>query len=177
MGQYYKGVIIRDNEKQVYETIINGEWEGCKLMEHSRFNNDYVNAIMFMLKNAPAKVAWVGDYADNAENYWNEPAIETLTAKDFNSLVLYLVNHSKKEYIVLNMYYIDNARASNSYWVIHPLPLLTAVGNGRGGGDYRGINQELVGSWAFDTIELMEWDKWKSIKNDYNELRVIFKEG
>jgi hypothetical protein len=35
----------------------------------------------------------------------------------------------------------------------HPLPLLTAEGNGRGGGDYRG-ESPLIGSWARDVISV-----------------------
>jgi hypothetical protein len=37
---------------------------------------------------------------------------------------------------------------------IHPLSLLTAEGNGRGGGDYRGAHEDLVGSWARDVISV-----------------------
>ena len=36
--------------------------------------------------------------------------------------------------------------------VTHPLPILTAVGNGDNGGDYHGNHQELVGTWADDVI-------------------------
>lgn len=42
----------------------------------------------------------------------------------------------------------------NNGWTVHPLPLLTAEGNGRGGGDYHEQNPdiELVGTWARDSI-------------------------
>ena len=40
--------------------------------------------------------------------------------------------------------------------MIHPLPLLTSVGNGRGGGDYRGTLQDEVGTWAGDLIETQD---------------------
>jgi len=34
-------------------------------------------------------------------------------------------------------------------WRIHPLPLLTCEGNGRGGGDYHGEDpNHLIGRWA-----------------------------
>jgi hypothetical protein len=36
----------------------------------------------------------------------------------------------------------------------HPLPILTAEGNGRGGGDYRGADEDLVGTWARDVISV-----------------------
>jgi hypothetical protein len=49
------------------------------------------------------------------------------------------------------------------------LPLLTAEGNGRGGGDYRGENENLIGSWARDIISVeME------IPDGYDELVCEF---
>jgi hypothetical protein len=36
---------------------------------------------------------------------------------------------------------------------LHPLPILTCEGNGRGGGDYFG-NYAYVGAWARDLISL-----------------------
>ena len=45
----------------------------------------------------------------------------------------------------------------NDTWemCINPLPLLTACGNGRGGGDYHDCypDYDKVGAWAFDLIE------------------------
>ena len=37
-------------------------------------------------------------------------------------------------------------------WIIHPLPILCASGNGQSGSDYYGINEDLVGTWAYDRI-------------------------
>ena len=41
------------------------------------------------------------------------------------------------------------------YWVYSPISLLTAIGNGRGGGDYYG-NNRMVGEWAGDKVYLSE---------------------
>jgi len=68
----------------------------------------------------------------------------------------FLVNHTKKVCIDLK------AETGEGYWddtkkcpmIIHPLPLLTCSGNGRGGGDYSGSNMKLVGCWAGDVISL-----------------------
>jgi hypothetical protein len=38
---------------------------------------------------------------------------------------------------------------------VHPLPLLTCSGNGRGGGDYC-LDDERVGIWAFDRIGITD---------------------
>ncbi len=76
----------------------------------------------------------------------------------------YLVNHDKKVFV-------DKTKVpkDSDGWQIHPLPLLTCEGNGRGGGDYRG-DSSLVGSWARDIISV---EGLKSeIPKDYTE--VIF---
>ena len=53
--------------------------------------------------------------------------------------------------------YVDKNKvpkdASNWGWKLHPLPLLTCEGNGRGGGDFHGSN-ELIGTWARDVISV-----------------------
>lgn len=57
-------------------------------------------------------------------------------------------------------------------WVTHPLPLLTAIGNGRGGGDYHGTNESMVGMWAMDLLSFTE-DRPSS----KNEVLIPFIEG
>ena len=56
----------------------------------------------------------------------------------------YLINHTKKICLLM---------PKDTYWAIHPLPLLTAISNGRGGGDYRG-DFDKVGEWWGDLIEI-----------------------
>jgi hypothetical protein len=102
--------------------------------------------------------------------------IEEKTSME-NSLTLCIVNHTKKEYVDVFNYVFENGRNDSEGWFIfHPLPLLTAIGNGYGGGDYYGLNmKEYVGYWACDEIEIMKWvdkDKYP----DYKELKVRFKE-
>jgi hypothetical protein len=58
----------------------------------------------------------------------------------------YIVNHTKKLYA--------NILKISKNLELHPLALLTAEGNGRGGGDYYGINHELCGCWARDSISM-----------------------
>ena len=58
----------------------------------------------------------------------------------------YLVNYTMKQYCIVPEF------DSNKHQV-HPLPLLTCFGNGRGSGDYRKENKR-VGLWAFDRIGL-----------------------
>jgi hypothetical protein len=86
--------------------------------------------------------------------------------KDFKILPIakakYIVNHDKKQFV-------DKTKvpADGDGWKIHPLPLLTCEGNGRGGGDFRG-ESDLVGSWARDIISIES--KKADIPKGYTEL-------
>lgn len=73
---------------------------------------------------------------------------------------MYLINHSTKEYLDLDLY-IDRCTVKDGNWVgycVNPLPLLTACGNDRGGGDFHNspnsVGYENVGIWTFDLLEL-----------------------
>ena len=81
----------------------------------------------------------------------------------------YLINHSANEYVDLGKFQKENGWVESwtdrdgqkvSYWMaVHPLPLLTACGNNRGGGDYheKYPDYDLVGIWAFDLIEFASY--------------------
>jgi hypothetical protein len=56
-------------------------------------------------------------------------------------------------------------------YVIHPLPLLTAEGNGRGGGDYRGNYNNLCGIWSRDSISVAN-----EVPEGYTALECNFRE-
>jgi hypothetical protein len=117
-------------------------------MEHSWIENDFVNAVLGELR-VPKKIVWAGDYADNEEGIEENlfGLIEEKIKPPVLSKLRYLVNHSKKEYVDLG----DLPKDSDD-WIIHPLPLLTCEGNGRGGGDFRDEN-DFVGVWARDLIQ------------------------
>ena len=178
MGQYYTPIILMEN----------GEWfrflshnydNGLKLMEHSYQGNNFINVVLNELVDNPSRLAWVGDYAEISDckseiqidfvnqekisEYYNPPMVE-------NDLPQVYINHSKMEYFVL-----ENVDIVEDNWgcKIHPLPLLTAMGNGYGGGDYRGINQNLCGIWACDIIEISN-----NIPNGYIDISndIEFKE-
>lgn len=83
----------------------------------------------------------------------------------------YLVNHTKKEFI-------DKSKTpkDDDGWCIHPLPLMTCEGNGRGGGDFRGrtSDDKLVGIWARDIIGVTT--KKSDIPKDFKEIIFDLKE-
>jgi hypothetical protein len=54
----------------------------------------------------------------------------------------FIVNHTKKQYV------------TKAGRLFHPLSLLTAEGNGLGGGDYKGSCEDLIGIWARDLISV-----------------------
>jgi hypothetical protein len=88
--------------------------------------------------------------------------VAPLTAK-------YLVNHDKKQFINKT-----KTPKDSDGWKIHPLPLLTCEGNGRGGGDFfvstekKQGNVELIGVWARDKISVVS--KKAEIPKGFTEL-------
>ena len=149
---------------------------GLKLMEHSYRKNGFVNAFETLIADNPQRVVWAGDYADN------EPD-QKITVKEEKELngVKYLVDVEeevnlyglcdddtkiipkarRKEYrFVINhtkKCYVDKRKVPkfNDGWQLHPLPILTCEGNGRGGGDFRG-ESSLIGLWARDLISVSD---------------------
>lgn len=190
MGQYYKAYVKRENENP----IVLRSWDydnGAKLMEHSWLGNDFVNAVYILIDKEPARVGWVGDYSNEVgcdeeiyETCWSEDAINTFVTVSCNFFVEneeivgkgFLINHSKKEFIDLKNYAI--AAIDSWKMVANPLPLLTAIGNGLGGGDYHesDINYELVGYWFMDEIEYDPGDRMFPADYKNITLEAIFKE-
>lgn len=74
----------------------------------------------------------------------------------------YLINHDKKEFVNKT-----KVPKGGDGWRIHPLPLLTCEGNGRGGGDFRG-ESDLIGAWARNLIEVST--KKSVIPKGYKEI-------
>ena len=160
---------------------------GAKLMEHSYIGNSFVEAVEFLLIDdgegnkgrwSGNKIVWAGDYA-NAEPLGANNLYSLAEEKDKLKMLIeavpenyhYLVNWDKKQFV-------DKTKCNpiNGVWnikglKIHPLPLLTADGNGRGGGDYNGEGIDYVGTWARDRISLM-----KEIPEDFTEIRPNFDE-
>lgn len=140
-----------------------GCFSGMKLTEHSWVENDFVNGVVELIEENPSTVAWVGDYADDSDDFDGNYTEEVYASawhddchdRPFARMPVthgdgHIVNHCKREYIDLERYVAANMQNG---WCVHPLPLMTAIGNGHGGGDYRGNDMHLVGRWAMDLIE------------------------
>lgn len=171
MGQYYFAVILDDEWDIVAWMNACAYDEGLKLMEHAYLTSAFVNAVEFSLSPEGAyyksRVVWAGDYADDEQRYYKKN-LHALCNDDETKLIRpdvrsatkyrYIVNHTKRQYV-------DKRKAHN----FHPLPLLTAEGNGRGGGDLQDA-PPFVGSWARDVISVEE----ELPEEDFQELAFVF---
>ena len=151
MGQYYKPTSV-DKMESLYSHDYGNM---SKLMEHSYIDNDFVNIAEYMLSPEgdwyKHSFVWAGDYADEEEsgnNLYSDANEIKLKNYSEESSGKYIVNHTKKEYVDKEIVPKDTEG-----WSVHPLPLLTCEGNGRGGGDYR-RNNRYIGDWARDEISI-----------------------
>jgi len=181
MGQYFKACFInakKDKVKEYFESWDTND--GSKLMEHSYVRNHFVMNVTYKMINSPKRLVWAGDYGDEVvgeDNYYmlcdkaeeSQNDIEmNVIEQALNENTIY-INHDKKEWFDLKKQTIPDMKGWNG--VAHPLPILTADGNGRGGGDYDGAHMELVGTWKGDLIEVSD-----TIPENYKEIEPWFTE-
>jgi hypothetical protein len=165
MGQYYRAIII-DKDGKILGWIcprkISCSSGGAELLEHSYLGSRFVSAFEFTLSPQgsfhKSRVVWAGDYADcevghDSNLYSQCPDHLHIAAQgEDTSVYRFIVNHTKRHYVDKNKVKVF----VNCYGdIVHPLPLLTAEGNGRGGGDFRG-ESPLIGLWARDVISIEE---------------------
>jgi hypothetical protein len=193
MGQYYYAVIGRVNTDNTFAI---DRWvhphrfgNGLKLMEHSYVGNEVVNRVEKELMGQRAAVVWAGDYADlekgSDENLYiecgkNEDK-QLLPPKQVKSIwkddcgerrspdARFIVNHTARQWCE-----IPSSRNGKTGLVVHPLPLLTAEGNGRGGGDYHGP-EKYVGLWARHYLEVVP-ELTFEVESMYEEIVPDFNE-
>jgi len=203
MGQYYAPVNI-DRMEHINTHDYN---EGLKLMEHSYVGNNLMNVIEELLAPGGSwhkcRLVWAGDYMDdgafltpeqergyakkgfnpanaNLHHYVLKCGIKIVPPnKDKHDRYnRYLANHTKKMYVDL---WECPREEANWDMKIHPLPLLTSSGNGRGGGDYHypegdfldPDGKPVVGSWAGDSISV---ERHKAQVGRYGKLTPNFTE-
>ena len=163
MGQYYKPINLDD--KQWLSTYDYDDAE--KLMEHSWIGNIFVGVIMqLMLPGGQwfkKRIVWAGDYygdQDGEINHWanHDNDKDKIQPKMFMEAGMQkkviLINHTKELYVRYDE--MPESEDVGSGWFINPLPLLTALGNGRGGGDYHSQypDYDKVGAWAGDVLSI-----------------------
>jgi hypothetical protein len=159
MGQYYYPIILDENGNIVVWMDAHEYVNGLKLTEHSFIENNFVSTFEFGLSPEGIyhkyRVVWAGDYADNELNQsknlyhlCNEYKCIHPKVKETNNYK-FIVNHTKKQFVN------KSKVPEKDGYRLHPLPILTAEGNGRGGGDYHS-DSSLIGSWARDIISVEE---------------------
>ena len=190
MGQYYMPIIGDSNglNCKVFDRSVDGEYTLAKLMEHSWWLNPFVNSFASRIYKQKCRICWVGDYADEPDDFhfdlpsfvyipnyyeiWGETVkLHSSKSSDFTLDNKFLINHDTKQFINLNDYKANSIDKNG--WCIHPLPLITAVGNDRGGGDFHSgnIGFESVGIWAWNLISISD-----STPFHYQKFTLIFKE-
>ena len=186
MGQYYKPVSL-EKQEGIYSHDYKNRWvnsngeimlmgNGLKLMEHSWIGNSFVGAVEMLIAEGGDwygdRIVWAGDYADpEPETEQNLYSICKTVKKRHTKVkgFRYIINLETKEFVdkrkvpVDHIYTDKNGKEWKSR--IHPLPLLTCEGNGRGGGDYHEENP-LIGSWAGNRITVSK----QKPSNEFTEL-------
>ena len=191
LGQYFMPILGDQHglNCQVFDRSVDGQYTMAKLMEHAWLDNSFVSSFSALLHNKLGRVCWVGDYANQPDDFkFNQnSAIHTPSYKDvwgegvrtlsihhayFNLDHKFLVNFDTNEYINLDEYKED--AVDDKGWVIHPLPILTAVGNDRGFGDFHdgNIGYEHVGIWAWNLISIVSLPP----PIFFNKIHIVLKE-
>lgn len=171
MGQYFRPINIK-----TMEWIKMGFW---KLTEHSWIGNLGIGRVMTLLTQGhkwyKSPMVWCGDYFNEKgeDDYYDKADSNNRLKKIWSmtknrQLKAVLVNHTKKEYVLYS-----EIRPNDVGWRVNPLPILTALGNGRGGGDYMNYQPDFdkVGIWARDILSI-EF----SIPKGFKQLKVDFYE-
>lgn len=183
MGQYYRPVLEDNCGRFSFSSYDYAN--GAKLMEHSYIGNMLVRRVEIELLNNPMRLTWAGDYADEIEgsedNLFTATEPKNATEEELSKVkrsleedengdgFKYLVNHTKKEWCS------NTGKETKWGGRLSRLPLLTADGNGRGGGDYEGAYMKYVGRWKGDLIEIVndlsevDVETYKQIKPNFRE--------
>ena len=201
MGQYYRAIISNINERKVFESenLKLTEQAAQRNLQNGWETRGFVCNVMEHLECSPHFVAWVGDYSEalleihsefpknweyamfpKYQEVWGENAKVLCLDDDIHGNpwsrlenMRYLLNFSKELYVDLVELWKIRMEEPKQYIYYAPLPLLTAIGNGRGGGDYNLLadDADKVGSWAWDGICVEN-----IIPEGFKKLEVNFRE-
>lgn len=201
MGQYYKAIVqatkYNENREEIKKQFVISPFnfnEGLKLCENAYKKSPlvkFVTNFMYHLNQEDWKtqLVWLGDYANqsfgNIDLYVDlkenqvklnveDGVIVSAMVDGFDGVIdmtkdhHYLVNHDRNEYI----------NTSENVGAYSQLALLSADGNGKGGGDYWGANWREVGLWRYHDITIMdkqELDEFLKEKSKYDHYHPHYK--
>lgn len=160
MGQYYKPVSVEKREHVYSHDYDNG----LKLMEHSWIGNNFVGIVEDLIASGGAwngdRIVWAGDYADEEKNRKSNLyglCKTQISPEATKNKYRYVMNFDTLEYvdtkkIPMSDVWVDEKGKAWPF-TMHPLPILTCEGNGRGGGDFH-KGDPLVGKWARNRVSV-----------------------
>ena len=99
----------------------------------------------------------MSNYTDRIDTAHGEKSVKEIATSPDNFKMdgTVLCNHTRRIFMDCDKYHEALKGKDEDGWVVHPLPLLTAVGNGQGGGDYfADSDRDCVGTWAGDLISV-----------------------
>ena len=164
-------------------TLIMGDWNGDRVYivgdyaDFEKYNDiddlwlptlhELKNEFEFGFEDREGDEVTLHRFAEN----WKIPDVDIT---DFRTLK-FLCNSETKEYIDLTELPVQWENENGTTTAIHPLPLLIAMGNERGGGDYHEehIGFEFVGRWVKHTKGIFFADE---APDDYTEFKPNFRE-
>ncbi|MCL2062058.1 MAG: hypothetical protein FWH03_05480 [Firmicutes bacterium] len=109
---------------------------------------------------------------------WQKDPLQNKDAWEFDyKNYRYLINNTTKQFVdferVIKENSFDKDEKNPDGWCVHPLSLLTATSNGKGGGDYSyKVDMDFVGIWAFCELHISD-----TLPDGFTELFVGFREG
>lgn len=176
MSQYFNAIIELVGRPTKIDSFYEGELVAPTLTGQSWWDYPFVNAICALLYKQPHRIAWVGEYAYHFKFYdvaWGDFSSWTALNLGEDQISLegkYLCNHTLCKYVDCDEYFEKSKIGKNC---LHPLPLLSSVGNCKCGGDYRSdIEKDLIGSWSWDIISIED-----KIPEGFVKVDCCFKDG
>lgn len=200
MGQYY--LAVNADKKEYIHAHKMGD--GLKLSEISQHDSPVAMAMLNKLAGdwKSDRVYLIGDYADlsnpeeKCHNALKKLLSEFSTVEMYNYVeehfrevsaecdasdhgYRYIYNHATRQVIDLNKCPVGEVEyvltGEVDRMIAAPLPLLLAIGNGRGGGDWpkQFDGYEYVGAWC-DTSECLEVRKEPFSEEAYEEFQPNF---
>ncbi|MEV0766141.1 hypothetical protein [Nocardia sp. NPDC050435] len=162
MDQFYRAVLLADNSDNS-DTISSyldprGFDNEPQLLEHSWVGFRFVVAVEQLLRN-PVRVVWAGTLADAEPEAQDRRNLYARAAGATHAILgppehrgRYVINHDRRLFVDK-----DRSRYSDHGRPLHPLPLLTAEGYGRGTGEnHPHLEPSIVGSWARQRISVQD---------------------
>lgn len=193
MEQLFKPITanVYGDFKSTYEYSTEEEQKHITLMDYIGWDNHFVNSLAYMYYDNPGRICWMGQFATKddfsklstsvdislskpiIEDVWDDIVyINHVEEVDFTLDDKYLVNFDKHLYIDINKYKQSSLRKDGT--IIHPLPLLMALGNKEYDGDFKSENvgYEHVGKWCWQLFGIRD-----NIPKNYTEIEIIFAEA